>query len=101
MNAAEETRDRIFDAMIAARLARIEILAKRVAREGGLRGRSTSDRGYSLLLSRNTSDECPWRVTNFRDGVPMGHRTYPALTGVGPCQDALAEFMSRDMEVMP
>jgi hypothetical protein len=91
-----------FQAMIDKRRARIRELREAFDRDGYLRGVSIRNPDYSILLTRNASSDAPYRVTSF-DGrrVPVGHREYDALDGAGPTRDALGEFASQDIRLVP
>lgn len=90
-----------FRAMINRYRARMSLLRAAFDRQGYLHAISTSQPSYVLLLTKNGSSEAPWRVTSFRDGIPLGHREYDRLEGGGPTQNSLGEFASRDLVLVP
>lgn len=88
-----------FDAMIAKRRARMKTLRETFDRQGYLLGASSRDPSYSLLLTRNSSSDAPFRVTSFRAGEPLGHREYDRLDGGSPIQNGFQEFASSDIQL--
>jgi len=90
-----------FQVMIDKYRARMRLLRETFDRQGYLLAVSARDPGYSIILTRNTSSDAPWRVTSFRDRDPVGHREYDKLEGGAPTQNALAEFASQDMTLTP
>ena len=90
-----------FQAMIDKRRARMADLRETFDRAGYLFASSARNPDYSILLTRNSSSDAPFRVTSFHGREPIGHREYDALVGAGPCRDALAEFTSLDMVLRP
>jgi hypothetical protein len=94
---------RDFDAMVRKHRRLMAELTEAVERNNdSLRGRSRSNPDYTILLSRNTTEDCsdPWRVTSFSHGHATGHREYPVLDGSGPCLNALSEFAGGDIEII-
>jgi hypothetical protein len=90
-----------FQALIDRYLARMTVLREAFERDGYLLAISSRDPQYSILLTRNGSSEAPWRVTSFRQGVPVGHREYDRLEGGGPVQNAFHEFSGSDLVLTP
>jgi hypothetical protein len=90
-----------FQALIDKYHARMTVLREAFQRDLCLYAISLRDPSYALLLTRNGSSEAPWRVTSFREGVPVGHREYDRLEGGSPVQRAFAEFASEGMVLTP
>jgi hypothetical protein len=90
-----------FRALIDKYRARMAVLRLAFARDGYLYGISRRDPTYSIFLSPNGSSAAPWRVTSFRDGVPVGHREYNMLEGGSPIQNSFQEFASEDFVLTP
>ena len=90
-----------FQAMIDKHKERIKLLRDVFERDDRLYAVSTRDPSYSILLSRNTGSEAPWRVTSFRGkGEPTGHREYDRLDSGAPTQNALGEFGGDDWRIV-
>lgn len=90
-----------FEQIITKHRARIADVRHAFERDGRVHGISKRDPSYSLLLSRNSSSDAPWRVTSFRAGEPVGHREYDRVEGGGPTQNAFQEFSSDDIRLIP
>jgi len=89
-----------FQAAIDKHRARMRELGEAFQRDGRLYAISQRDPSYSILLSRNTTSDAPWRVTSFRGKEPTGHREYDYLEGAGPTQNAFQEFAGNDMKLV-
>jgi hypothetical protein len=70
-----------FQALIDKYRARMKLLRDALDLDGRLLAVSRRDPSYSILLTRNGSSDAVWRVTSFRDRVPVGHREYSMLDG--------------------
>jgi hypothetical protein len=90
-----------FQALIDKHQARMKLMRDALDLDGSLLAVSRQDPSYSILLTRNGSSDAAWRVTSFRDRVPVGHREYGMLDGGGPTQNALQEFAGEDMVLVP
>lgn len=90
-----------FDQMAARFEARMALLRQTHAEQGYLYAEHATDIGYAILLTPDASGECPWRVTSFRNGEPIGHRQYDVLEGRGPAFNALQEFAGTSWLVRP
>jgi hypothetical protein len=93
--------DANFQALIDKYRARMTVLRETFERDGYLYAVSRRDSSYAILLSKNGSSEAAWRVTSFREGVPVGHREYDKLEGGSPIQNAFAEYASEDCILSP
>lgn len=85
-----------FQALIDKYRARMADLKTAFDQQGYLLATSARNPDQSILLTRNTGSEAPWRVTSFHGREPIGHREYDHLLGAGPTQNALGEFASND-----
>lgn len=90
-----------FDLMIEHYHERMATLRRTFDLHGRLLARSTKTPSYSILLTLNTSIDALFRVTSFDGKTPTGHREYSKLDGGGPTQNALSEFLSDDLRLVP
>jgi hypothetical protein len=63
--------------------------------QGYLYAICSTDPAYSILLTRNSPSEAPWRVTSFRDRDPVGHREYDHLKERGRRRTPLVNLGGR------
>lgn len=89
-----------FQEIIDKYKARMKELREAFERDDRLYAISAKNPSYSILLTRNTGSEAPWRVTSFDGKEPTGHREYDRLEGGGPTQNALSEFSGEDFKIV-
>ena len=89
-----------FQALIDKYQARMKELREAFERDDRLYAISSKNPSHSILLTRNTDSEAPWRVTSFDGKEPTGHREYDRLEGGGATQNAFQEFAGEEMRLV-
>lgn len=85
-----------YEADMRERNAKMQVLADRVEKEGGLKAVDPKT-GRTILLHPSLDKDSKWRVTYFdKDGQPTGHTEYTKLgheEKTSPLDSALSEFL--------
>jgi hypothetical protein len=81
-----------FQALIDKHRARMQELRDVLDIDGTIQAVNVSDPAYSIVLTKNSDPSSAWRVTSFRNAIPVGHREYDHLESASPINSALQEF---------